>query len=415
MYFGDIPSAMLTLFNICILAEWGEIIRPVSLKQPLIVLFIFIPYLMLCTFGVLNLIIGVIAEQTLANGQELKDAEERERLRDKMKAIIHMTDEIYENDADGKLSKQEFMAAAHAHPDFVSTMRRCNFPRGFEVKDLHCIFDDTAEGSIDKDEFINGMFRLVFNDLSQHACTILLGLSQVKRELHDKVEEELQKIYSLIDDRFPTALPVVDASKQRLDLADSDSKQDMSEKQSELVLITEGLRSEQKKVEHPPMQPDISLQDDVKRIIAHIEDRMNKFAAAFEQKAPESSQVSTMSARLDQPEFDKMTVTAELSTLGERLLSSQQQFKDEVTKAMASLKTDVQALRCIPLAQEANLGDSSFSASPCALQRATMPIAQATTITLGQGDAVGPRSYETPRQAGVCCTGRGYFTGHACC
>jgi len=221
---GDLGSAMLTMFNICILAEWGEVVRPIWARQPHIVFLVFLPYLMLCSFGILNLIIGVIAEQTLEAGQAVKDAAADQELRDKMKAIMRMTDEMFSR-GQGQMSKREFEIEALRHPDFVDLMRKCEFPRGFEVASLHLIFDESNEGHVDKEEFVNGMFRLVFNNLSQHACTILLGISQLKAEIKTHVEDQLEKVFDHItadpkasdgsgptDNRQPQAVVVEDVA-----------------------------------------------------------------------------------------------------------------------------------------------------------------------------------------------------------
>lgn len=110
-----------------------------------------------------------------------------------MKAIMRMTDKMFEAD-DATMTRKDFIECSLRHPDFVELMRSCNFPRGFEVAHLHLIFDESNEGTVDKDEFINGMFRLVFNDVSQHACTILLGISQLKHEIKAHVEDELERL-----------------------------------------------------------------------------------------------------------------------------------------------------------------------------------------------------------------------------
>lgn len=193
VYFGDVGSAMLTMFNVCILAEWQEVIRPVWAKQPLVVFCVFLPYLMLCTFGVLNLIIGVIAEQTMAAGQGAKDAEMHRRLRDKMKAIMKMTDEMFDTGME-RMTKHDFEKAAIRHPDFVDLIRKCDFPRGFAVESLHLIFDESGAGAVNKEEFITGMFRMVFNSIDQHMCTLLLNISQVKNEIKTHVEDELERL-----------------------------------------------------------------------------------------------------------------------------------------------------------------------------------------------------------------------------
>ena len=56
---------MLTLLDIAVLAEWNEIVRPVQAHQPWLLL-VFILFLLITAFGMLNVMIGVIVDSTAA-------------------------------------------------------------------------------------------------------------------------------------------------------------------------------------------------------------------------------------------------------------------------------------------------------------------------------------------------------------
>ena len=62
-----------------------------------------------------------------------------------------------------------------SHPDGTNEFLELELPRGFKVEHLHVIFDIQAASVIRKDEFINGMFRLV------HNCCIMLATSEMSR------------------------------------------------------------------------------------------------------------------------------------------------------------------------------------------------------------------------------------------
>lgn len=69
-FFGSLGESMFTLFQIMTLEEWSEIARPIIAQMPYAWLF-FVVYILLSTFTILNLFIGVLvnAIQT-ANGYE---------------------------------------------------------------------------------------------------------------------------------------------------------------------------------------------------------------------------------------------------------------------------------------------------------------------------------------------------------
>jgi voltage-gated sodium channel len=73
--FGDLGTALFTLFQLMAMDDFGNIVRQAMGHQPLAWLF-FIPFSVIATFVVLNLFIGVIVEsiQTLREQRESADA-----------------------------------------------------------------------------------------------------------------------------------------------------------------------------------------------------------------------------------------------------------------------------------------------------------------------------------------------------
>ena len=76
-WFGSIGASMYTLFQIMTLESWSMgIVRPVMAVQPWSWLF-FIPFILIATFTMLNLFIGIIVDtmQTMHEGQHAADRE----------------------------------------------------------------------------------------------------------------------------------------------------------------------------------------------------------------------------------------------------------------------------------------------------------------------------------------------------
>merc|ERR1712151_481514 len=62
-YFGTLPKAWLTLFNMVILDEWSCIIRPIS-KELAYMTFPLCMFMILCSYAIMNVVIGIICQHT---------------------------------------------------------------------------------------------------------------------------------------------------------------------------------------------------------------------------------------------------------------------------------------------------------------------------------------------------------------
>ena len=72
-WFGTIGNSMYTLFQIMTLESWSMgIVRPVMKEYPLAWLF-FVPFILVTTFAILNLFIGIIVDAMQQIGYENKD------------------------------------------------------------------------------------------------------------------------------------------------------------------------------------------------------------------------------------------------------------------------------------------------------------------------------------------------------
>jgi voltage-gated sodium channel len=98
-WFGDIGASMYTLFQIMTLESWSMgIVRPVMDQHPLAWIF-FVPFILVTSFAVINLFIGVIVDAMQGQHQaEAKEVEEhahgeREALKEE---IIGLREEVRE-------------------------------------------------------------------------------------------------------------------------------------------------------------------------------------------------------------------------------------------------------------------------------------------------------------------------------
>merc|ERR550514_1627976 len=109
--FGTIPRAMYTLFCVVILAEWMELGRALVEYQPAMIFF-FLVFIIFTTFGVMNVIIGVIVDNTMVAARAVeKDQDEFER-QNKLNILGKIQDLLFALDADGsgEISMDELKA-----------------------------------------------------------------------------------------------------------------------------------------------------------------------------------------------------------------------------------------------------------------------------------------------------------------
>merc|ERR1719387_3475278 len=94
MYFGTIPRSMYTLFCIVILAEWPEIGRPIIERQPHMFLF-FLMFIIFTTFGVLNVIVGVIVDNTMEAAKQIEAEDHDSEKAHKLALLQNIRDAVF--------------------------------------------------------------------------------------------------------------------------------------------------------------------------------------------------------------------------------------------------------------------------------------------------------------------------------
>eukprot|EP00929_Paragymnodinium_shiwhaense_P032716 TRINITY_DN180_c0_g2_i1.p1 TRINITY_DN180_c0_g2~~TRINITY_DN180_c0_g2_i1.p1 ORF type:complete len:661 (+),score=110.15 TRINITY_DN180_c0_g2_i1:280-2262(+) len=195
-YFSDLGASMLTLFNMCILAEWVEIVRPLAKSEPFLLLF-FVAYIAVTTFGILNLIIGVIAERTMAASQVLKDQEENKEKQAKIQLLNEMAEGIFKDDDALSLEEMQDLVASRDNSRLLNILMEVGLPRGIDVPELHLMFDLEYEGMLSRKEFSDGLYGMIFNDEFQRDCMSQLAFGQLKKMVTENSAEIMTEVKQL--------------------------------------------------------------------------------------------------------------------------------------------------------------------------------------------------------------------------
>lgn len=201
MFFGSMGRAMLTLFNVAILAEWPEVMRPISEKQPHMVLF-FIMFVLFVTFGIMNVIIGMIVDNVMSNAHKLQALNARKEAELKVhifEDIKHVAQCELDADKNGTISRDE-LANSLENGALKTLLQEVNLPQGCSAHELCQLLDQSGEGALKCEEFIQGFYRLVQNDEFQSKVMIQMGIHHCKylvRELQRESKQQYESMHSM--------------------------------------------------------------------------------------------------------------------------------------------------------------------------------------------------------------------------
>jgi len=179
-YFGTVWRATLTLFNLTLLSEVSNILRPVNAHQPWAIIF-FALFILIMTLCILNSIVGVVVQKTVDAILQHEQNDIRTK-RNQMNALNELTQLMFDLDLDGSdhISKDE-LAAGSENPTLVKLLRDVDFPAGFTLQDLFILLDVDGSGVLGRSEFIGGIFRLLYSNEFQRQCLARLGEAQVRQ------------------------------------------------------------------------------------------------------------------------------------------------------------------------------------------------------------------------------------------
>lgn len=159
-YWGTVPRSVLSMFQVVTLDHWASTLaRPLVKRYPAYVL-IFLPFLFLTVLSLLNVIVAIIVESTIASGQVNQEKVSRDSAKvyadvmDSLKEIFEEADE----DGSGELDREELNKSLHqAH-----VRDRLKFV-DLERSDMRLLFDtldESKSGFVSTEKFFRGATRL---------------------------------------------------------------------------------------------------------------------------------------------------------------------------------------------------------------------------------------------------------------
>lgn len=206
--FATIGRAMFSLFTLSIVADWTDIVTPV-VREHWWSPFFFVAFIICATFGIMNLIIGVITERTAQVQQSYRHLEMLRADGRRMDSIKELADimfkecESHGDEDEATITRermQEFSKSEEYGEQIKELVASVSLPAGYEIHDCHAMFDRDASGTITEEEFVQGMGRLIFSNDFQRGCIVQSSIADVLLEMKaiethifnrmDKMEEK---------------------------------------------------------------------------------------------------------------------------------------------------------------------------------------------------------------------------------
>lgn len=190
-FYGTVPRAMYTLFETCV---EPLNIRPVIERQPGMVAFFFC-FVFISTFGVLNVIIGVIVEHTMAVSNEKQNAEMVRVFQEKMDKLEYVRDNCFvDQDDDGDVSVEE-IREAFGKPNVVDTLEEVEMPLGIQPEEFFALLDASGDGQVTHDEMLMQLTRATVHSEHQMLLDLKIAAHTTQRQIRD-ISSSLAKVTS---------------------------------------------------------------------------------------------------------------------------------------------------------------------------------------------------------------------------
>jgi hypothetical protein len=195
--FGKVPRSMLTLFQVVTLDSWAdEIARPaMDVPENSWLGMAFILFILFATYGIMNIVVGVIVEHTLGTASvtervvEEEEAEMKKMVLRDLRKLFELTD----SDRSGTITKDELQAA------FDEEAARDKFDElGIPIEDLNQIFrlmDPTGKEVVSLDDFIGSCMQLISGYQQKDIMQLAIQVESLSRRL-EKLDAALHTIES---------------------------------------------------------------------------------------------------------------------------------------------------------------------------------------------------------------------------
>jgi voltage-gated sodium channel len=194
--FGTVPRSMYTMFQVMTLESWSmEVVRKIMRRHSLLVPH-FILYLFITTFGLMNIVVGVIVENTLQIQKENEGLSKRRREALEKRTCEELRLLFLEADAagnaNGKMDIDEFQGMLEikaAKQKFEILQVPIDNPR-----ELFNLFEQDDDGEITMDDFFAGILKIKGEASGRDMMTLVMAARTVANKT-TKLENHLDLMW----------------------------------------------------------------------------------------------------------------------------------------------------------------------------------------------------------------------------
>merc|ERR1719335_849836 len=159
-YVGTVYRSMWTIIQVITFDNWAtDIVRPMSEVSP-ITTWVVVVVVVVCTFGVLNVIVAVMVERTLTIAKENRDIIGGVLEKTEKELLKSMAEDFFalDEDGSGELDFEEFQKLIRT-PNFSFKCRLLGIFED-EAEGLFELMDADSSGTVSPEEFIAGLQKL---------------------------------------------------------------------------------------------------------------------------------------------------------------------------------------------------------------------------------------------------------------
>merc|ERR1719353_1507954 len=201
---------MFTLFQILTQDGWASTVARPLYPRMWYIWHIIIFYMGITTYGIMNIIVGVIVENTLqaAKNNEEKMAARSEKKTQKNLELLRDIFERADTDGGGTVDKEEFINILKL-PETIKQFEVLEVPAG-EAEELFDILDEEKAGELPIDKFVHGFMILKGEAKAKDLMTVVFTTMAISRRTND-LEKYLNEVIESVAN-LPAA---VDAAVKR--------------------------------------------------------------------------------------------------------------------------------------------------------------------------------------------------------
>jgi len=198
-YFGTLLRSMFTLFQVTTTEGWAVVARLCMERQPWSVV-LFLSYLYITTFAVMNVVVAVIVENTLdqAGAQRQKHLAKQQELMLDSCVKIYQVFRKADADDDGIITQEEF------HREIQSEDVRKGLQHlGIDMRqaaNLFDILDYDESGGLDAEEFVGGMMKAVGLARAKDVLAVECDSRRSNKSLHEHLGRVVKQANKRIDE-----------------------------------------------------------------------------------------------------------------------------------------------------------------------------------------------------------------------